>query len=48
MRYRSYVKDVTEFKNTVGNYEQGMNKNFIFGKETFGTPLMVVLLDARI
>ena len=46
MIYRCYVRDVIEFKNTVGIYTKGSNRNSIFGTEPFITPVIAVLLDA--
>lgn len=46
MIYHFYVKDVIEFKNTVGIYTKGSNRNTIFGTEPFITPVIAVLLDA--
>jgi hypothetical protein len=42
-----YVKDVIEFSNTYGIFEQGSNKDTIFGVEPFGTHILAVLLDAN-
>lgn len=47
LEYKSYVKDVIEFSNTYGIFEQGSNKNTIFGVEPFATPILAVLLDAN-
>ena len=41
-----YVKDVIEFKNTVGIYTKVYNRNSIFGTVPFITPVIAVLLDA--
>ena len=45
--YKPYVKDVIEFSNTYGIFEQGSNKNTIVGVEPFGTHILAVLLDAN-
>lgn len=41
-----YVKDAIEFKNIVGIYTKGSNRNSIFGTEPFITPVIAVLLVA--
>ena len=46
MIYHLYVKDVIEFKNTVGIYTKGANRNSIFGTEPFITPVIAVVLHA--
>ena len=46
MIYHFYVKDVIEFKNTVGIYTKGSNRYSIFDTEPFITPVIAVLLDA--
>ena len=43
-----YVKDVLEFQNASGIFEQGSNKNTIFGSEKFYSSVLAVRLDARV
>ena len=45
--YKPYAKDVIEFSNTYGIFEQGSNKNTKFGVEPIGTQILAVLLDAN-
>lgn len=40
MIYHLYVKDAIQFKNTVGIYNKGSNRNSIFGTEPFITPVI--------
>jgi hypothetical protein len=47
LEYKPYGKDVIEFSNTYGIFEQGSNKDTIFGVEPFGTHILAVLLDAN-
>jgi hypothetical protein len=47
LEYKPYVKDVIEFSNTYGIFEQGSNKNTSFGVKPFGTQILAVLLDAN-
>ena len=47
LEYKPYVKDVTEFSNTYGIFEQGSNNNTSFGVEPFGTQILAVVLDAN-
>ena len=44
----SYVKDVLEFQNASSIFEQGSNKNTIFGSEKFYSSVLAVRLDARV
>ena len=41
-----YVRDVLEFRSPENIYEQGQNKNSIFGSERFSSPVLAVRLDA--
>jgi hypothetical protein len=38
--YKPYAKDVIEFSNTYGIFEQGSNKNTKFGVEPIGTQIL--------
>ena len=44
LEYKPYVKDVIEFSNTCGIFEQWSNKNTNFGVEPFGTQILAVCL----
>ena len=46
LSYRDYVQDVIEFKNTENIFQQGLNKNSIFGSN-FRASVLAVKLDAE-
>lgn len=46
LSYRGYVQEVIELKNPQNIFQQGLNKNSIFGSNNFCTHVLAVRLDA--